>query len=118
MTVYDDMFKYIHNGIAAEAKKMTQLNEDDYFAVNSVPQWSSQCYAEVGPMTDTLLISAHIPDPFWQLRLSSKGNHRMDINPEGNTSYSIQYKEVLQKCFAYECSPKHRRVSITEPAKI
>jgi len=42
MTVYDVMFDYIDDGMAAEAKKMTQLNEDYYFAVNCAPQKRSK----------------------------------------------------------------------------
>jgi len=69
-------------------------------------------------MTDMFLISAHILDPFWQLRSSSKWDKRMDINPKDDAFYLTQYQDVFQKYFAYEYSPKHPRLSVTKPAKV
>jgi len=81
----------------ALAKKKTQWKEDFYFAVKLARQKLSKYYAEVTPTTGMLLISADMLDPFWMLRSFRMWDKAMDINPEDDTSYTIQYKEAFLK---------------------
>jgi hypothetical protein len=45
----------------------------------------------VTPTMGMLLISTHIPDAFWKLRLFWQSDKGIDINPEDDTSNSTQY---------------------------
>jgi len=86
--VYNDMFDHMDGVMRALAKKKTQLKEHLFFAVKLAGQKLTKYYAEVTPMTGMLLISANILEPFRKLRLFSKWDKAMDINPEDETSYT------------------------------
>jgi hypothetical protein len=58
-------------------------------------------------MTGMRLISAHILDPFWKLQSFRKLDKGMDINPEDETSYTIQYQEAFLKYVENECCTNH-----------
>jgi len=108
ITVYNDMFNHMDGVIQALPKKKTPWKEDLFFAVKLARQKLSKYYAEVTPTTDMLLISMHILDPFRKLRSFRKWDKRMDINPEDETSYTIQYQEAFLKYVENEYCAKHR----------
>ena len=74
------MFDHIDGIMRALAKKKTQWKEDLFFAVKLARQKLSKYYAEVTPMTGTMLISAHILDPFRKLQSFSMWDKAMDIH--------------------------------------
>jgi len=114
ITVYNDMFDYMDDMMHALAKTKTPWKEDLFFAVKLARQKLSKYYAEVTPTTSMLLISAHILDPFWKLRLFRTWDKRMDINPEDETSYTTQYQEAFLKYVENEYCAKHRRVPVNK----
>ena len=65
-------------------------------------------------MMGMLLISAHILDPFKKLRWFRKWDEGMDINPEDETSYTIQYREAFLKYVENEYCAKHRRAPVNK----
>jgi len=69
--------------------------EDLKFSMTVAPQKLPTYYGSVTPMTGMLLISALILDSFQNLRLFRKWEKGMDINPEDETSYTIQYQEAF-----------------------
>jgi hypothetical protein len=71
-------------------------------------------YTEVTPTTGILLISAHILKPFRILRSFKKWNKWMDIHPEDETSYTIQFKEAFLKYVENEYCAKHWRLPINK----
>jgi len=91
------MFDHMDSVMQALAKKKTPWKEDLFLAVKLARQKLSQYYTEVTPTTGTLLISAHILNPFQKLRLFQKWDRGMDINPEDETSYTTQYPEAFLK---------------------
>jgi len=91
------MFDHMDGVMRALAKKKTQWQEDLFLAVKLAPQKLSKYYAEVIPTTGMLLISAHILDPFQNLRSFRKWDKGMDINLEDETSYTKQYQEAFLK---------------------
>jgi len=97
ITVYNDKFDHMDGVMRPLPKKMTAWKEDLFFAVKLARQKLSKYYAEVTPTTGMLLISAHILDPFRKLRSFRECDKGMDINPEDETSYTIQYQEVFLK---------------------
>jgi len=68
ITVYIDVFDHMDGVMRALAKKKTQWKEDLFFTVRLARQKLSKYYAEVSATTGMLLISAHILDPFRNLR--------------------------------------------------
>jgi len=112
ITVYNDMFDHMDGVMRALAKKKTQWKEDLFFAVKCAQQKSSKYYTEVTPTTGMLLITAHILDPFLKLRSFRKCDKGMDINPEDETSYTIQSQEVFLKYVEDEYCVKHRRLPV------
>jgi len=96
------------------AEKKTQWKEDFYFAVKLARQKLSKYYAEVTPTTGMRLISADMLDPFWMLRSFRMWDKAMDINPEDDTSYTIQYKEAFLKYVENEYCSKHQREPVTK----
>jgi len=87
--------------------------EDLFFAVKCARQKLSKYYTEVTPTTGILLISAHILDLFWKLRLFWKWDKGMDINPEDETSYTTQYQEAFEVC-GERILREHRRLPVTK----
>ena len=83
-------------------------------AVKLARQKLSKYYAEVTPMTDMLLISAHILDPCWKLRSFRKWDKGMDINPEDESSYTTQYQEAILKYVENEYCAKHQCVPVNK----
>jgi len=61
-----------------------------------------------------LLISAHILDPFRNLRSFKTWNEGMDINPEDEISYTTQYQEACLKYLDNEYCAKHRHVTVNK----
>jgi hypothetical protein len=90
ITVYNDMFDHMDGVMRVLAKKKTQWKEDLFFAVKVAGQKLSKYYTEVTPTTGTLLLWAHILDPFRNLRSFRKWDKGMDVNPEDETSYTTQ----------------------------
>jgi len=80
------MFHHMDGIIRALTKKKTQWQENLFFAVKLARQKLSNNHAEVTPSTGTLLISAHILDPFKKLRSLRKCDKKIDIHPEDKTS--------------------------------
>jgi len=78
-----------------------------FFAVKCAWQKLSKHYTEVTPTTGMLLISAHILHPFQNFRTFRKWGKVMDINPEDETSYTIQYQEAFLKYIENEYCAKH-----------
>jgi hypothetical protein len=118
IAVFNDMFNHMDGVMCALAKKKTQWKEDLFFAVKLTRQKLSKNYAEVTPMTGMLLISAHILDPFWKLRSFRKCDKAMDIHPEGETSYTTQYKEAFLKYVENKYFAKHRHVPVSKTENI
>jgi len=78
----------------------------------------SKSYAKVTATTRMFLICAHILDPFknlWSFRMWEKG---MDINPEDETSCTMQYKEVFPKYVGNKHYANLQWMSIIEPEEI
>jgi len=67
ITVYTDMFHHMDGMLQALARTKTQRKEDLFFTVKLARQKLFKYYAEVTPTMATLLISAHILDPFRKL---------------------------------------------------
>jgi len=114
ITVYNDMFDYMDGVMRALPKNKTQWKEDLFFAVKLARQTLSKYYTEVTPATGVLHISAHILDPFRKLRLFSKWDKGMDINPEDETSYTTRYQGAFLKYVENEYCAKHRRVLVNK----
>jgi len=110
VTVYNDIFDHMDGMMRALAKKMTLQKEDLFFAVMRVRQKLSKYYSEVTPKMGMVLISAHILDPFRNLRLVTKWDQGMDINPENETSYTAQYHEACLKYVENEYCAKNQHV--------
>jgi len=106
------MFDHMDGVMQALARKKTPWKDDLFFAVKSDRQRLSKYYAASTPTTGMLLISAHILDPCWKLRLFRKWDKGMDINPEDETSYTTQYQEAFPKYVENEYCAKHRRVLV------
>jgi hypothetical protein len=96
------------------AWKKTPWKKDLFFAVKLARQKLSKYDAEVTPTTGILRISAHIIDPFRQLRSFRKWDKGMDINPEDKTSYTTQYQEAFLKYVENEYCAKHGRVPVNK----
>jgi len=118
ITVNNDMFNHMDAVLRALGKKKTRWKEDIYFAVKFVRQELSNYHAEVAPTTGTLLVSAHILDPFRMLRSCRKWDKGMDINPQVETSYTTQYQEAFLKYVENKYCAKHRRLSVTKHEKL
>jgi hypothetical protein len=114
ITLYNDMFDHMDGVMRALDKQKTQWQEALFFAVKLARQKLSKYYAEDTPTTGMLLISAHILNHFWKLRLSGKWDKGMDINPEDETSYTIQYLVVFLKYVGNEYCAKHRSVPVNK----
>jgi hypothetical protein len=54
-----------------------------------------------------LLISVHILDPLWMLRLFRHWDKGIDINPEDETSYNTQYQEAFLRDVAIQYCAKY-----------
>jgi len=114
ITVYNDMFDHMDGVMRALAKKKTQWKEDLFFSEKLARQKLSKYYAEVTPTTGTVLISAHILDPFRKLGSFRKFNKGLDIDPEDETSYTTQYQETFLKYVENEYYPKHPHVPVNK----
>jgi len=112
ITVYNDMFDHLDGVMRALAKKKTQWKEVLFFVVKLARQTLSKYYAEVTPTTGTLLISAHILDPFRKLRSFRKWDKAMGINSEDETTHTTQYQEAVLKYVENEYCAKHRHVPV------
>jgi len=109
ITVYNNMVDHMDGVMRASAETKTQWKEDLFFAVKLARQKLFKYNTEVTPTLGMLLISAHILDPFWKLRSIIMWDKEMDINPEDEISYTIQYQEAFLKSVANEYCTKHRR---------
>ena len=118
ITVDNDMFDHMDGVMRPLARKKTRWKEDLFFAVKSARPKLSKYYAVVTLTTGKRLISAHILDPFRKLRLFRKWDKEIDINPEDETSYTIQYKEAFLKYVENEYHAKHWRVQVNNVEKI
>jgi len=74
----------------------------------------SKYFTEVTPTTGKLVFCAHILDPVRQLRSFRKWDVGMDINPEDETSYTIQNQEAFLKYVENEYCAKHRCVPVNK----
>jgi len=77
-------------------------------------QKRSKYYSEVTRMMGMDPISAHTLDPFRKLRSFRKWDTGRDINPEDETSYTIQYHEAFLKYLDNQYFAKHRRVPVNK----
>jgi len=77
-------------------------------------QTLSKYYAEVTPMTGMRLNWAHILNRFQKLRLFRKWDKVIDINSQGETSYTIKYKEAFLNWMENEYCAKHRYLPVIE----
>ena len=69
-------------------------------------------------MTGRRLISAVIPEPFRMLLSFMKWDKAININPEDETSYSIQYQEGFLKYVLNKYCANHRRLPVFKPENI
>jgi hypothetical protein len=99
----------------ALANKNTQWKKVLYFTVKSAQQKLSKYYTEVTTMTGLLLISAHILDAFWKLRLFRKWGKGMVLNSDDDGSYTMQYQEEFLQYVENEYCDKHPRLSVNKP---
>jgi len=118
ITVYNDMFDHMDGVMWALATKPTQWKEDLYLAVNIAQQKLSKYYTEVTKMNGLLLISAHILDSFWKFWLVKKCDNVMDMNPEDETSFTIQYQEACLQYVEREYCSKHRWMFVIQPENV
>jgi hypothetical protein len=88
--VYNDVFDHIDGVMRALALKKAHWKEALFLAVMCAGQKLSKYYIEVTATAGILLITAHILDPFQKLRSFRKWDNGMDVNPEDETSYTIQ----------------------------
>jgi hypothetical protein len=114
ITVYNDRFDHMDGVMRDLAKKKTPWKEDLFFAVKLARQKLSKYHAEVTPTTGMLPISTYILHPFSKLRSCSKWDEGMYINPEDETSYTIQYQDAVLKYVENEYCTKHRRVPVNK----
>jgi len=112
------MFDPIDGIMLASGKKNPRWKKDLCFTVKLAWQKLSNQYAEGTPMTGVLLISAHILDPFHNLRLIRLWDKLMVIDPEDETSYTTQYQEVFLKNVENEYWAKYRHVPVIEPESV
>jgi len=118
VTVYNDIIDYMDGVMQVFSKKKTQWKEDLYFAMKFRGQKLTKYFSEVTRTTGILLISEHIRDPFWKLRLSRKWDKGMDINPGDETSYTTQYQEAFPSYVENKYCAKHRCLPVTKPKHI
>jgi len=97
ITLFNDMFNHMDGVMQTFTKKKIQWKEDLYFTVKCVQQKLFKYYSEVTATTSLLLISVHMLDPFWKLRLFGKWDKGMDIISDDETSYTTQYHEAILK---------------------
>jgi len=114
ITVYTDMFDYMHGMMRALCKKKTPWKEDLFFAMELARQKLNKFYATVTPTTGMVLITAHILHPFRKLQSFRKWDKGMDTNPEDETSYTTQYQKALLKNVENEYCAKHRSVPVNQ----
>jgi len=100
--------------IRALARKTIPWKEELSFALKLARQKLSKPYADVTPMTGMLLGSAHILDSFPTLPSFRKCVKGMVIDPQDETSYTIQYKEGFLKYVENEYCAKHQRVPVNK----
>jgi len=98
----------------ALTKKKTQWKEDLFLMGKLARQKLSKYYAELTPMKGMLPISANILYPFRTLQLFRKWDTGMDIDPEDEISYTIQYQEAFLKYVENQYCTKHRRVPVNK----
>jgi hypothetical protein len=89
------------------AKKKTPWKEDLFLRAKLARPKLSKYSAEVTPTTGMLLISVHILDPLWMLRLFRNWDKGIDINPEDETSYNTQYQEAFLRDVAIQYCAKY-----------
>jgi len=75
----------------------------------------SNYYIEVTPITSMLLISAQIPDPFWELQSFRKWDKGMDINLEDEPSYTTHYQDAFLKYVQNKYFAKRRQLAVIKP---
>jgi hypothetical protein len=109
------MFDHMDGVMQASAKDKTQWKEDLFFVVRCALQKLSKYYTEVTPATGRLLIMAHVLDPFRKSQSFKKWDNGMDINPEDEISYMIQYQEAFLKYVEKEYCAKHRQLLVIKP---
>ena len=88
--VYNDMFDHMDSVMRALARKKTPWKEDLFFTVKLARQKLSKYYGEVTPKTGMLSISVHNLNPFRKLRSFRQSDKGLDIEPENETSDTIQ----------------------------
>jgi len=98
----------------ALAMKKTRWKQDFFFAIKLAGQKLFKYYAEVTQTTGMLFLCAQILDPFLKLQSFRKWDKGIDINPEDETSYSMQYKQTILTYVEIEYCAKHRRVLVHE----
>jgi hypothetical protein len=108
--VYNNTFDHPDGMMHVLAKGKIQWKEDMFFAVKLAGQKLSKYYAEVTSTIDMLLIKEHFLDPIRTLRMFSKWDKGMDINPEDETSYTTQYQQAFLKYVGYEFCAKYQCV--------
>jgi len=109
----NDMFDHMDGVMRAFSKEKTQWKEDLFFAVKCAWQKLSKYYTEGTPTTGMLHISARILDLFRKSRSFRKYDKGMDINPEDETSYTIQFQQDFLKYVENEYYAKHRHLPVT-----
>jgi len=102
----------------AWAKKKTQWKEDIFFTVKFAGQKLSKSYAEVTPTTAMLPMSADILNHFWMLQSFRRWDTGMDVNPEDETFYNIQYQGEFLKYVENEYCANHIRLPVSTPESV
>jgi len=82
--------------------------------VKLAQQKLSKYYVEVTQTLGMLLISAHILDPFWKLRLFGQWDKGMDNNPQDETSFTTPYQAAFLKYVENEYCAKYWHVQVNK----
>jgi hypothetical protein len=102
ITIYNNTFNYF-DGIAwVLLKKKTQWKDDLNFILNFAHQQWSNDHFEVIPKSGILLIVVHILDPFWKSWSYRKWDNIIDVNPQDDCFFTVQYKDVFLQYVEHE----------------
>jgi len=107
ITVYNLMFHHMDGVMRHLAKQMFRWKEDLFFAVKLVRQMVPKALTQVTPSTGMVTMTGHILDPFRTLWSFGKLEKGMVINPEDETSYTMQYQDAFLKYVENEYYANH-----------
>jgi hypothetical protein len=118
IAVYDYMYDDMDCMMRGLAKTKTQWKEHLFLAVKLPWHKLSKYFAEVTPTKGMRHISAHILHPVRKLRSFRKWDKGMEIKPEDEISYIIQYPEAFlmyvqtNYCATHQRLPANKLVTV------